>query len=78
MKSLFLKLLSGDFFQILVAFSEYLNFTRPTFAGKGNAKIKALKTEVSITSMDSGSQLVFWQIDSEASPKRAWGPVPGT
>jgi hypothetical protein len=61
-----------------VASSQYLNFTRPTFAGKGNAKIKTLKTEVSITSMDSGSQLVFWQIDSEASPKRAWGPVPGT
>ena len=31
-----------------------------------------------ITSMASGSQLVFWQIDSDASPKRAWGPVPGT
>ena len=28
--------------------------------------------------MDSASQLVLGQIDKEASPKRAWGPVPGT
>ena len=60
---LLLKLLSkvntsvGDFFQILVAFSEYLNFTHPTFTSKSNEKIKALKTEAWITSMDSGSQL---------------------
>ena len=31
-----------------------------------------------ITSIDSASQLVLGQIDKEASPKRAWGPVPGT